>query len=129
MMKRSTVALAVSAVAIVVLAFVWIAPKHLVYWRSEQAIGEYLAGQTPHGSRESEVVRWLQSEGLAPLLDRRQVPANSSYPPSTKGAASFIAIVLDRYWTDFQTSVEAFYFFDGSGTLVEISVRKSTDSL
>jgi ABC-type dipeptide/oligopeptide/nickel transport system permease component len=102
-------------------------------WRwhlSPAAIQSQLLAETPLGTSEEQVLRYLQARGLKPApLWRGTVAANTIYPPSTAAGNSFTHAVVGEYGLIFTTSVEAFYVFGRDRRLVEIAVRKTTDAL
>ena len=100
-----------------------------VWWKSEQSIRDYLFEQTAVGTSEEQVLRWLGARGVVAKLNRQHIEPNRGYPPTTTGGESWTQVVLDTHGFPFETWVEAFYIFDSDGRLVDIGVRKTTDSL
>ena len=100
-----------------------------IWWQSEQRIRDYLLMQTAAGTPEEEVVGWLRSRGVVPRIIRSRIEPRSTYREIERGGEAWTNVVLDRHGFPFQTWVEAFYVFDANGRLVEIAVRKTTDSL
>lgn len=101
-------------------------------WRwhlSTDRIESRLLIETPIGSSEDQVLANLHAKGLKPVpLWRGIVAANTMYPPNTITGSSFTHAVVGEYTLIFTTSVEAFYIFGQDQLLVEIAVRKTTDS-
>ena len=92
-----------------------------------EVIESKLLSGTPVGTSEDQVLRHLQSKGLKPTpIWRGNIEVahlGNDYP-----ASSFSRIDLGDYGLIFETSVEALYLFGQDQRLLEISVRKSTDS-
>lgn len=102
-------------------------PGHTVFWLPEGIIASYLKRQTPFGTSRPSVIGWLKTHvaGVKPFVAAVPVPANSAYPPSRVGGASFVTAEIASYRFPFATSVEAFYIFDDRGNLTDISVRRT----
>lgn len=89
-----------------------------------------LRNETPLGSSEEEVIRYLRREAMRFEQPwRGAIKPNTVYPPNTIAGSSYIRAVVGEYTVVFVTSVEAFYIFDANRRLVEIAVRKTTDGL
>ena len=100
------------------------------WYDSPDRIESHLLSETPLGSSEEEVLRYLRKEAVRfePPW-RGAVAPNTLYPPNTVAGSSYIDAVVGEYAIVFGTSVEAFYIFDANRRLVEIAVRKTTDGL
>jgi hypothetical protein len=105
-------------------------PGHAVFWLPEGIIASYLKRQTPLGTSRPSVIGWLKTHiaSAKPFVADVPVPANSAYPPSRVGGASFVTAEIASYRFPFATSVEAFYMFDDRGNLTDISVRRTIDA-
>jgi hypothetical protein len=107
-------------------------PAPLAYLQRDRLVERSLLHTAALGSSRDEVVSWL--------LNARHVRAHicecpvapnqrGDYPLSAIGGSSFIAESVAHYYLPFRTDVEAFYMFDASGNLVDLRVRKTTDSI
>jgi len=103
----------------------------LVFMLSPTAIEGHLRRETPLGSTEAEVTKWLSNRGVVAQIARVHVPPNdpSEYPLTSVGGEAFIHESVAHYWFIFRTDVEAFYIFNGAGKLVDLRVRKTVDAL
>ena len=87
--------------------------------------------RTALGSSRDEVVSWLLNARRvrAYICECPVAPSSErDYPISAIGGSSFIAESVAHYYLPFRTDVEAFYMFDASGHLVDLRIRKTTDS-
>jgi len=105
-------------------------PGHAFFWLPEGIIASYLKRQTPLGTARPGVIGWLKTHDASakPIVADAPVPANSAYPPTRVGGASFVTEEIASYRFPFATSVEAFYIFDEHGNLTDISVRRTIDA-
>ena len=132
---RAVGLLVVIAIALLIasrVAYVTYQHVYNIWWRPPSEIKAYLLTQTPVGSRETQVLAWLDSHDISAEVHRfpRKVEPtewrNYSFAIS-QGATAMIQEVVAQYGFPFGTSVEAFYLFD-EGRLVDIGVRKTTDA-
>ena len=103
---------------------------HALFLLPEGIIASYLKRQTPLGTSRSSVIGWLKTRDASAklIVANVPVPADSSYPPSRVGGASFVTEELASYRFPFPSSVEAFYMFDDRENLTDISVRRTIDA-
>lgn len=68
-------------------------PGNAVYWLSEGRIASYLKKQTPIGTTRTNVIAWLKAHDAhaKPLFADVHVSANSDFPQTKVGGASFVA--------------------------------------
>jgi len=102
-------------------------PGHPVFWRSPEAIEEYLLSRTPLGSPVSHVVNDLRRLGASrphgELLDAVSVDVVRN---QLRGG---LQVHLAEYRLVFVNSVGATYWFDTDGRLTAIEVSKIADTL
>ena len=100
-------------------------------WRgSKEKIEEYLLQRTPIGSSEDRVIKYLNENGMNYAKPwRGDVDPEIGYPPNKVRGSSFIRALVAEHRMIFVTSVEAFYVFDSRKKLVEIAIRRTTDSI
>jgi hypothetical protein len=123
--RAGLIALVAAGVTVVYVTY----PGRLVYWRSEGAVEDFLREQTPLGSSQETVLKWLRHEGVKPTVTTAFIPPNSEYPPTRVGGSSFINESLAHYWAPFPVDVEAFYIFDSDNRLADVRVRDDIDAL
>lgn len=120
----------VVALATLVLAAVSIVGYRLFTSQpSPVEIERQLLTETPLGASREDVVRWLAARGIRAEVHVVKIDGPSDYPLTRTGGTSFIHETLDRSRLLFRTSVEVFYIFDTEGRLVDLRVRRTTDSL
>jgi hypothetical protein len=96
----------------------------------EHAIELQLLVKTPSGTSQAQVLEYLGTYDVKPsILWQGKIPADSSYPPTSVGGDGYVRVLMGEYGLIFVTSVEAFYIFGSNGRLVDVKVRKSTDTL
>jgi hypothetical protein len=100
-----------------------------VQWGQPQSIEAFLAELTPLGSSRIAVQQTLESYGVRSDYTPVHVSAGSTYPPAALGGDGWQRALVSEYRFILVTSVEAYFYFDGSGRLREIKVRKTVDSL
>ena len=128
--------------ALVVIAFALLIAGSVVYvtyqraynvwWGSTSEIKAYLLTQTPVGSREAEVLAWLETRNVSTEVDHfprkiegQQIERSYDFPIRGRFIDGMIHEVVAEYGL-FTTSVEAFYVFN-EGHLVDIGVRTTAD--
>lgn len=91
-------------------------------------IERYVTIKTPFRTHEHEVLDWLRTQGAAATVHHVPFEAGE-YPLSRTGGQAFIHDNIGYYYLPFRTDVEIFYSFDSAHRVIDISVRKSVDSL
>jgi hypothetical protein len=108
-------------------AYVVVHPRLLHQPSAE--IERVLRAETPIGAPVSDVLKALKSRGIDAKVHRVNIPANSDYPLTRTGGASFIHETVGEYGLILKVSVEVFYVFDRSDRLADVRIRKTTDGL
>ena len=92
-----------------------------IFWQEPAVIEQHLLRQTPFGTSQESVVRWLQDRATALRLDRDVALRHPS--------ANEIDGVVDIYQGEpFVVWVGGIYSFDASHRLIAIKVRKWADA-
>ena len=129
-MKASRKSVVLMLIAAATCALLVVLVPNWRWYRSAGGIESYLLTETPLGSSEDQVLAYLRSQDFNPAPTwRGVVEPNTIYPPNAVAGNSFIRATVGEYMMVFTTSVEAFYIFGPDRRLVEIAVRKSTESL
>jgi hypothetical protein len=103
-------------------------PGHPVYWYSPSRIQRHLIGRTALGSSEREVIVDLERHGIRATVSGFRIDSLSFGSVVEASRRPEIHVVVGSYRTPFRVSVEAFYTFDDSRRLVDIRVRKTSDT-
>jgi hypothetical protein len=123
-----------SILAVVMLAWMVagvVHPALSVFWGPPENVERYLLTQTPLGTSETAVGTWLTTMGVNAQLNRVHVRPKplGDYPLTAVGGESFIHAPIVSYRLVFRSWVEVFYIFGADDRLVDLRVRRSTDSL
>lgn len=124
MLTRIFIAMAVGLFAVIVWA---VSPSHPRYWRDPASIREHLLSKTPLGSPDEAVKAWLAGNGVDAVFHRRQQPSQEGPLAARMPGSAIVHEALTHYWLPLRVTVEVFYYFDPSGRLVDVVVRKTTD--
>ena len=119
---------AVISVAVVMLVGFITAYLLVAYEPSASQIEQQLLAETPLGTSRDDVVRWFTARGIRAEVHIATVPADSDYPLTRTGGASFIHETVQRSRLLFRAAMEVFYTFDACGRLADLRVRKTVDS-
>jgi hypothetical protein len=129
MSQRQRATAAILAIGILILGLSL--GNRLIFIFSPAAIERHLRRETPLGSTEAEVAKWLSGRGVVARIARVHVPPSppSDYPLTSVGGEAFIHESVAHYRFVFRTDVEVFYIFNAAGRLVDLRIRKSVDAL
>lgn len=124
-----SVALAIAAVVIVLAGYVASQFAFNVWWQSPQRIEQHLLSETPLGTAQDVVVRWLTSHGASHTeVYREDVRPNGTGTLSyANGTAALRAVVHKE--PIIGDVITAFHVFNDAGALVSLRVRREHDSL
>jgi hypothetical protein len=127
----SRVVLAIFAATAAIAAVLVVVQDRVVLILPDQVIEKYLLRRTPIGTSEGDVRRWLAAREVAPREVMLPMPASAPWDRrhNRPRGVAFIRVSLGYYRLFFRRDIVVFYVFDGSGSLVDIQVRKDVDSL
>lgn len=122
-------ALAIGAVVIVLAGYVASQFAFNVWWQSPQRIEQHLLSETPLGTSQDVVVRWLASHAVSQTeVVLADVSPDHSYPLSSAHGTAFLRAVVHKE-PIIGDVITAFYVFNDAGALVSLRVRREHDSL